>query len=87
MPWFYVDDAFADSKPVMKLEERLRNEAVGLWLRCGAWSACRASQEVRCGTRRLSRRCVSQHTTVSPSASSPVRRNRSSSATYAVVTR
>lgn len=39
MPWFYVDDAFADSKPVMRLEERLRNEAVGLWVRCGAWSA------------------------------------------------
>lgn len=39
MPWFYVDDAFADSKPVMRLDERLRNEAVGLWLRCGAWSA------------------------------------------------
>ena len=39
MPWFYVDDAFADSKPVMRLPERLRNEAVGLWVRCGAWSA------------------------------------------------
>ena len=39
MPWFYVDDAFADSKPVMRLDERLRNESVGLWLRCGAWSA------------------------------------------------
>lgn len=39
MPWFYVDDAFADSKPVMRLDARLRNEAVGLWTRCGAWSA------------------------------------------------
>lgn len=39
MPWFYVDDAFADSKPVMRLDERLRNEAIGLWVRCGAWSA------------------------------------------------
>lgn len=39
MPWFYVDDAFADSKPVMKLDRALRNEAIGLWLRCGAWSA------------------------------------------------
>lgn len=39
MPWFYVDDAFADSKPVMKLDQGLRNEAVGLWVRCGAWSA------------------------------------------------
>jgi len=39
MPWFYVDDAFADSKPVMRLHPSIRNEAVGLWLRCGAWSA------------------------------------------------
>lgn len=39
MPWFYVDDAFADSKPVMKLDRALRNEAIGLWVRCGAWSA------------------------------------------------
>ncbi|AEK09695.1 hypothetical protein PBI_MOZY_81 [Mycobacterium phage Mozy] len=39
MPWFYVDDAFADSKPVMQLDAKIRNEAVGLWVRCGAWSA------------------------------------------------
>lgn len=39
MPWFYVDDAFADSKPVMRLDRALRNEAIGLWVRCGAWSA------------------------------------------------
>lgn len=39
MPWFYVDDAFADSKPIMSLDGRLRNEATGLWTRCGAWSA------------------------------------------------
>jgi hypothetical protein len=39
MPWFYVDDAFADSKPVMRLDTAIRNEAVGLWVRCGAWSA------------------------------------------------
>ncbi|GJJ22307.1 hypothetical protein [Mycolicibacterium mageritense] len=39
MPWFYVDDAFADSKPVMQLDARIRNEAIGLWVRCGAWSA------------------------------------------------
>ena len=39
IPWFYVDDAFADSKPVMKLDRALRNEAIGLWVRCGAWSA------------------------------------------------
>lgn len=39
MPWFYVDDAFADSKPVMRLEASMRNEAIGLWVRCGAWAA------------------------------------------------
>lgn len=39
MPWFYVDDMFADSKPVMALDRSLRNEAIGLWVRCGAWSA------------------------------------------------
>lgn len=39
MPWFFVDDGFADSKPVMRLDSRLRNEATGLWVRCGAWSA------------------------------------------------
>ncbi|WP_197505285.1 hypothetical protein [Mycobacterium sp. 1245499.0] len=39
IPWFYVDDAFADSKPVMRLDRALRNEAIGLWVRCGAWSA------------------------------------------------
>lgn len=39
IPWFYVDDAFANSKPVMALDRSLRNEAIGLWVRCGAWSA------------------------------------------------
>jgi len=39
VPWFYVDDAFADSRPVMQLDAKLRNEAIGLWVRCGAWSA------------------------------------------------
>lgn len=39
MPWFWVDDAFADSRPVMALDRSLRNEAIGLWVRCGAWSA------------------------------------------------
>src|SRR5688500_10333459 len=39
MPWFWVDDAFADSRPVMSLDRSLRNEAIGLWVRCGAWSA------------------------------------------------
>lgn len=39
MPWFYVDDGFSNSKPVMNLDARIRNEAIGLWVRCGAWSA------------------------------------------------
>lgn len=39
IPWFWVDDAFANSKPVMALDRSLRNEAIGLWVRCGAWSA------------------------------------------------
>ncbi|WP_204985574.1 hypothetical protein [Mycobacteroides franklinii] len=39
MPWFFIDDGFSNSKPVMQLDARLRNEAVGLWVRCGAWSA------------------------------------------------
>lgn len=39
MPWFYIDDGFSNSKPVMNLDARIRNEAIGLWVRCGAWSA------------------------------------------------
>lgn len=39
MPHFFVDDAFADSKEVMSIPDSYRNAAVGLWVRCGAWSA------------------------------------------------
>lgn len=39
MPFFFVDDAFGDSKEVMAIPARHRNAAVGLWVRCGAWSA------------------------------------------------
>lgn len=39
MPHFFVDDAFADSKEVMSIPSRYRNAAIGLWTRCGAWSA------------------------------------------------
>lgn len=38
MPYFFVDDAFADSKEVMSIPSRHRNAAIGLWTRCGAWS-------------------------------------------------
>ena len=39
MPHFFVDDAFHDSKEVMSIPARYRNAAVGLWTRCGGWSA------------------------------------------------
>lgn len=39
MPHFFVDDAFHDSKEVMSIPARSRNAAIGLWTRCGAWSA------------------------------------------------
>lgn len=39
MPWFYVDDAFSDSKPVMDMPERYRLAVCGLWVLAGAWSA------------------------------------------------
>ena len=39
MPHFFVDDAFDTSKEVMSIPARSRNAAVGLWVRCGAWSA------------------------------------------------
>lgn len=34
MPWFKVDDAFALSPKVMQAG----NQAIGLWVRAGAWS-------------------------------------------------
>ena len=39
MPWFYVDDQFADSKPVVAMPDRYRLAACGLWLLAGSWSA------------------------------------------------
>jgi hypothetical protein len=39
MPWFYVDDGFSDSKPVLNLPERYRLAACGLWVLAGSWSA------------------------------------------------
>lgn len=39
MPWFYVDDGFSDSKPVMKMPDRHRLAACGLWVLAGSWSA------------------------------------------------
>lgn len=39
MPWFYVDDGFSDSKPVMNLPDRYRLAACGLWVLGGSWSA------------------------------------------------
>lgn len=39
MPWFNVDDGFANSKPVLKIPRRYRCAAVGLWTLAGSWSA------------------------------------------------
>lgn len=44
MPWFYVDDGFSDSKPVMSIPEHLvrvpmRLAVSGLWVLGGSWSA------------------------------------------------
>lgn len=39
MPWFYVDDGFSDSKPVMNMPDRYRLAACGLWVLSGSWSA------------------------------------------------
>lgn len=39
MPWFYVDDGFSDSKPVMDMPARHRLAACGLWVLAGSWSA------------------------------------------------
>lgn len=44
IPWFYVDDGFSDSKPVMSLPEHLvrvpmRLAVCGLWVLGGSWSA------------------------------------------------
>ncbi|SIC55651.1 Uncharacterised protein [Mycobacteroides abscessus subsp. abscessus] len=39
MPWFNVDDGFANSKPVMRIPRRYRTAAIGLWTLTGSWSA------------------------------------------------
>lgn len=39
MPWFYVDDGFSDSKPVLNMPDRHRLAACGLWVLGGSWSA------------------------------------------------
>lgn len=39
MPWFYVDDGFSDSKPVMDMPARHRLAACGLWVLAGSWAA------------------------------------------------
>lgn len=39
MPWFYVDDGFSDSKPVLNMPDRYRLAACGLWVLGGSWSA------------------------------------------------
>jgi hypothetical protein len=44
MPWFYVDDGFSSSKPVMSLpDDKVRAPmhiaACGLWVLAGSWSA------------------------------------------------
>ncbi|WP_232491108.1 hypothetical protein [Mycobacterium dioxanotrophicus] len=44
MPWFYVDDGFSDSKPVMSIPDHLvrvpmRLAVCGLWVLGGSWSA------------------------------------------------
>lgn len=38
-PGFNVDLAFGDSREVLAIPARHRNAAIGLWTRCGAWSA------------------------------------------------
>lgn len=44
MPWFYVDDGFSDSKPIMNLPTTpvrvpMRVAAAGAWVLGGSWSA------------------------------------------------
>lgn len=38
MPWFKIDDGFTNSKPVLRLQRRVRVSAIGLWTLAGAWS-------------------------------------------------
>ena len=39
IPWFYVDDGFSDSKPVLNMPSRYGLSACGLWVLAGSWSA------------------------------------------------
>lgn len=39
IPWFNVDDGFANSKPVLRIPRRYRCPAIGLWTLAGSWSA------------------------------------------------
>lgn len=39
MAWFKIDDGFSNSKPVLRLQRRVRSSAIGLWTLAGAWSA------------------------------------------------
>lgn len=39
MAWFKIDDGFTNSKPVLRLQRRVRSSAIGLWTLAGAWSA------------------------------------------------
>lgn len=39
IPWFNVDDGFANSKPVLRIPRRYRCAAIGLWTLAGSWSA------------------------------------------------
>lgn len=39
MPWFNVDDGFANSKPVLRIPRRYRCGAIGLWTLAGSWAA------------------------------------------------
>lgn len=38
MPWFKVDDGFANFRPVLRIP-RVRAQAVGLWVLAGTWCA------------------------------------------------
>ncbi|WP_198407106.1 hypothetical protein [Nocardia terpenica] len=39
MPWFKVDDGFANSRPVLRIPRRYRGTAIGLWTLAGTWCA------------------------------------------------
>ena len=39
MPWFRIDDSFADHPKVMAIPRTHRTRVVGVWAMCGLWSA------------------------------------------------